>query len=180
MSDLSEFVTLSNTVLTTDSRRVAKHFKKLHKNVLRDYDRLECSDEFRRLNFEPTVETRVNPSGGAPIPSRVVRMTKDGFLLLVMGFTGAEAMRIKEAYISAFNAMAEQLQSLTMSLWDQRIELEKRNATSFAWAQFGSRCMLQRRRELPHLDNERELLEERMQPPLFDIGQKKITGNDVH
>ncbi len=43
MSDLSEFVILSDTTLTTDSRRVAKHFKKAHKSVLRAYDRLECS-----------------------------------------------------------------------------------------------------------------------------------------
>lgn len=38
-------------------------------------------------------------------------MTKDGFMFLVMGFTGQKAAQIKEAYINAFNAMAEQLQS---------------------------------------------------------------------
>lgn len=75
--------------------------------MLRAHDRLECSEEFRRLNFQPTVETRANPSGGAPIPSRVIQMTKDGFVMLVMGFTGKEAMKTKEAYIKAFNAMAE-------------------------------------------------------------------------
>ena len=32
MQDLSDFVVLSDTTLTTDSRRVAKHFKKEHKN----------------------------------------------------------------------------------------------------------------------------------------------------
>jgi len=34
MSDLSEFVTLNDSTLTTDSRRVAKHFKMQHDNVL--------------------------------------------------------------------------------------------------------------------------------------------------
>jgi Rha family phage regulatory protein len=106
----------SPTTLTTDSRRVAKHFKKSHKNVLQACDRLECSEEFRRLNFQPTVETRANPSGGAPIPSRVIQMTKDGFVMLVMGFTGKEAMKTKEAYINAFNSMAEQLQRIGNSL----------------------------------------------------------------
>ena len=52
MNDLSEFVTLSDTTLTTDSRRVAKHFKKRHDNVLQAYDRIECSTEFSRLNFQ--------------------------------------------------------------------------------------------------------------------------------
>lgn len=167
MNDLSEFVVLANTTLTTDSRRVAKHFKKRHDNVLQSYDRLKCSHEFRLLNFQETVETRVNPGGGAPISSRVIRMTKDGFVMLVMGFTGEEAMRVKESYIRAFNQMADQLQTISMSLWEQRLDLEKRDATSFMWAQFGSRCMLRRRQEKPLLANERDVLDERMQPKLF-------------
>ena len=36
-------------------------------------------------------------------------MTKDGFIFLVMGFTGQKAAGIKEAYINAFNHMAAQL-----------------------------------------------------------------------
>lgn len=173
MNDLSEFVVLSDTTLTTDSRRVAKHFKKSHKNVLQACDRLECSKEFRRLNFQPTVETRENPSGGAPIPSRVIRMTKDGFMFLAMGFTGKEAMQFKEAFINAFNDMGEQLQRLGNSLWMQRIELEKREATSFMWASFGGKCMQTRRREKPLIENERDLLDAEMQPPLFQISDGK-------
>lgn len=172
MNDLSEFVVLSDTTLTTDSRRVAKHFKKAHKNVLQSIDRLECSDGFRRLNFQPTVETRENPSGGAPISSRVIQMTKDGFVMLAMGFTGKEAMKFKEAFINAFNAMAEQLQRIGNSLWAQRLELEKREATSFMWASFGAKRMVERKREKPLLDNEREILESEMQPPLFQLVPK--------
>ena len=166
MSDLSEFVTINDATLTTDSKRVAKHFKKRHDTVLRAFDNLGCSDEYRRRNFAETVETRPNPSGGEPIPSRVVRMTKDGFMILVMGFTGAEAMRIKEAYIEAFNAMAEQLQHISLSLWEQRMALEKRDANSFMWASFGSRRMLERQRELPAIRGERERLEKAIQPEL--------------
>ncbi|NME01790.1 hypothetical protein HG555_09560 [Aeromonas sp. DNRA1] len=36
-------------------------------------------------------------------------MTKDGFIFVVMGFTGVKAAATKEAYINAFNWMAEQL-----------------------------------------------------------------------
>lgn len=32
-------------------------------------------------------------------------VTRDGFTLLAMGFTGAKAMQFKVAYIEAFNAM---------------------------------------------------------------------------
>lgn len=162
MNDLSEFVTLNDTTLTTDSRRVAKHFKKLHKNVLRAYDKLECSPEFNRLNFEPVEE--VDAKGES---RRVVRMTKDGFIFLVRTFTGAKAAGVFEDYIKAFNAMAEQLQQIGMGLWNQRLELEKKDATSFMWASFGSKRMLDRKKALPDIRETRERLESEMEPPLF-------------
>ena len=37
-------------------------------------------------------------------------MTKDGFIFVVMRFIGAKAAATKEAYISAFNWMAEQIE----------------------------------------------------------------------
>ncbi len=36
-------------------------------------------------------------------------MTKDGFVFLVMGFTGKKAAAFKEAYIAEFNRMEERL-----------------------------------------------------------------------
>ncbi len=135
MSDLSEFVTLNDSTLTTDSRRVAKHFKKQHRNVLQAFDKMECSAEFNRLNFQPVEE--LDAKGEL---RRVVLMTKDGFMFLVMSFTGKEAARIKEAYIGAFNEMAGQLQQIAVNgfrdLWAQRLELETRDATTFQWASF--------------------------------------------
>lgn len=162
MSDLSEFVVLNDTTLTTDSRRVAKHFKKQHKNVLQAFDRLECSDEFNRLNFQPVEE--IDEKGEA---RRVIRMTKDGFVFLVMGFRGAKAAEIKETYIRAFNAMADQLQQIGMSLWQQKLELEKRDATSFMWASFGAQRMNDRKKDLPEIREQRKKLRAEMEPPLF-------------
>jgi hypothetical protein len=54
-----------------------------------------------------------------------------------------------------------------MSLWDQRLSLEKRDSTSFMWAQFGSKLMLNRKKELPGIRTDRERLEHEMQPTLF-------------
>ena len=45
-------------------------------------------------------------------------MARDGFTILVMGYTGEKAMRFKEAYIKQFNAMEKILQG-------KRIEREK-------------------------------------------------------
>lgn len=84
---------------------VAETFSKEHKNVLRDIRELGCSDEFNRLNFEPIYYTDTMNR-----KQEAVVMTRDGFTLLVMGYTGDLAMRFKEAYIKQFNAMESALQ----------------------------------------------------------------------
>jgi len=162
MNDLSEFVTLNDSTLMTDSRRVAKHFGKRHEQVLRAFDALDLPEEFSQHNFVSADELDAQGK-----PRRIVRMTKDGFTLIAMGFSGAKAMAIKIAYIKAFNSMAEQLQQIGMSLWAQKLELEKRDATSFMWASFGSRRMLDRKAALPAIRDDRERLDAEMQPALF-------------
>ncbi|HIE0798508.1 Rha family transcriptional regulator [Pseudomonas aeruginosa] len=87
---------------TTTSLDVAKHFRKRHDNVLRDIKNLECPEDFALLNFEECSRTGANNR-----PEPYVRMTRDGFTLLCMGFTGKEAMHWKVAYINAFNKMEQ-------------------------------------------------------------------------
>ncbi|WP_299393896.1 Rha family transcriptional regulator [uncultured Desulfovibrio sp.] len=85
---------------------VAYHFKRSHKNVLRDIAKLrsKCPESFHRLNFEPMfIETQIG--NGATRQDRAYLLTRDGFSLLVMGFTGAEAVRWKLRYIEAFNSL---------------------------------------------------------------------------
>lgn len=41
-------------------------------------------------------------------------LTKDGFVILAMGFTGKVAAKFKEAYINAFNEMEERLRGITI------------------------------------------------------------------
>ncbi|AWQ84892.1 phage regulatory, Rha family protein [Pseudomonas aeruginosa] len=50
-------------------------------------------------------------------------MTKDGFMFVVMGFTGEKADRMKEAFIHAFNWMAEQLFKRSMDFNTMRNDL---------------------------------------------------------
>lgn len=88
----------------TDSLTVAETFGKEHKNVLRDIETLECSVEFSRLNFEQSEYTNER---GRSYPK--YNITQDGFAFLVMGYTGREAARFKEMYISEFNRMRDGL-----------------------------------------------------------------------
>lgn len=94
---------------TTTSLDVAAHFGKRHADVTRSINKLECSAEFRLRNFAEASQEVSQPNGGvAKYP--VVRMTRDGFTFLCMGFTGKEAAKWKEAYINAFNQLEHTLQ----------------------------------------------------------------------
>jgi len=87
---------------TTTSLDIAMRFQKRHDNVVRDIKNLECPVGFHALNFEEMTR-KVTIGKGAEREERFYRVTRDGFTLLGMGFTGKEAMRWKIAYINAFN-----------------------------------------------------------------------------
>ena len=91
------------TVVT--SLDIARTFEKEHRNVLADIRKLECSDEFRLLNFEQS--SYLNEQNHK---QPMYYITRDGFTLLAMGYTGEKAMKFKEAYIKQFNAMERMLQ----------------------------------------------------------------------
>lgn len=102
----SPVVTVVGGNVTTLSTDVATFFEKPHDAVLKAIAKIIQSVPSNRLvNFDETVVTRANPSGGAPIKSKAYRLTRDGFTFLAMGFTGARAQEFKWAYIDAFNKM---------------------------------------------------------------------------
>jgi len=101
------FVSLIADRPATTSLKIAEHFGKQHKNVLRDIEALiaDCPANFTELNFEPSNYT---DSTGRKLPMYYVFF--DGFILLVMGYTGPKALAMKLAYIGAFNAMRAELE----------------------------------------------------------------------
>ena len=90
------------TVVT--SLDVAETFEKRHADVLRDIERMECSEEFTERNF---ALSSYNDSSGKS--NKMYFITRDGFTMLAMGYTGDKAMKFKEAYIRQFNAMEKAL-----------------------------------------------------------------------
>lgn len=92
-------------VTVVSSLDIAETFEKEHKNVLRDIQELTCSEEFNQLNFEP-----IEYKDARNRKQKAYAMTRDGFTMLVMGYTGEKAMKFKEAYIKQFNAMEKTLQ----------------------------------------------------------------------
>lgn len=92
----------------TTSREIADYFGKSHKDILRairdtqeQLNQTPEGQEFNERNFAPISMT---DAMNREKPAYV--LTRDGFTLLAMGFTGARAMQFKVAYINAFNRMA--------------------------------------------------------------------------
>lgn len=79
LQTLQALVKLDGDSIVTDSLIVADEFNKRHKNVLQAFDNLECSPEFNRLNFQPV--EYIDSKGER---RRMIKMTKDGFLILAM------------------------------------------------------------------------------------------------
>lgn len=108
---ISPAITIVDGKPTTLSTDVARHFGKRHDNVVRDIENLRAQlDADHLLNFEETEQSRTSPLNGAPISAKAYRLTRDGFTLLAMGFTGKKALAFKLAYIDAFNRMETELQ----------------------------------------------------------------------
>jgi hypothetical protein len=73
-----------------------------------DIDRLISSTSALPLDFQSQAmfrETQIESKTGFGVRSyRAFEMTRDGFTLLAMGFTGKSALQFKTAYIAQFNA----------------------------------------------------------------------------
>lgn len=101
---IENIVDIDGGKMFTTSLIVAQAFEKEHFNVLRDIEKLECSEKFNALNFE-AVEYK--DAKGEMRPA--YRLTRDGFAFLAMGFTGKKAAAWKETFLEAFNAMEKAL-----------------------------------------------------------------------
>ena len=149
----------------TTSRKVAARFKKQHKNVLQSIKRIEAQQpDFSRLNFQPV---EYADSKGEMRPEYL--MTRDGFALLAMSFTGDEAMTWKIVYINAFNRMAEEIAraahvpAVPLSLHEQALKLHAEAKTSEAMASIHGRGLRKRRDDKPALAHQIALMERALQ-----------------
>lgn len=163
-----DFIAANGDALTTTSQQVAAVFGKRHDDVLKRIRALSLELPPDRLGyFAETVEMRANPSGGAAIPSPGYCITRDGFTLLAMGFTGKKALAFKLAYIDAFNAMAayikNQREGLQFDYLRKELEYKTRKGKISACA----REMRGWQDEKPERLGEMNSLLEQMQPSLL-------------
>lgn len=100
---MNSLVEIQGNQVVVASRKVAEHFEKLHKHVL-DTSLKILSAENSADKFFKEVSYIYK---GRRLPEYI--MTRDGFSLLAMGFTGRKALQWKLKYIEAFNRMEEAL-----------------------------------------------------------------------
>lgn len=96
------FEVVNDEVFAT-SLQIAEVFEKRHDLVLRAIDNLP-NDDFKNSNFK--FDTYFDKKGEQ---RRMLSLTRDGFSLLVMGFTGEKAYQWKIEFIKAFNMMEAEL-----------------------------------------------------------------------
>lgn len=143
MEELLPMITERDGIPVTTSRAVTEQFGKRHDHVLRDIE--ELLDQLKNAGSHPKSGEAESPGTVAvaqlqafqfaelnflPItypdaqgkPRPMYLLTRDGFTLLAMGFTGARAVQFKVAYINAFNRMERLLKGGIASGDVQRIE----------------------------------------------------------
>lgn len=102
-----------------DSRGVAQFFGKRHDHVIRDIEKLilpksgeinpnsGMSLDFAQLNFG-----EISYVDDRHRRQKAYALTRDGFTMLAMGYTGKKAMQFKELYIRRFNEMESFIKTL--------------------------------------------------------------------
>lgn len=157
--------------IVTTSIAVAEYFGKQHKDVLRAIEKLksECPEEFTERNFAPSEYT--DPTG-RKLPC--YELSRDGFTMLAMGFTGQKALQWKLKYLEAFNRLEAELTQkalptdlITPAQQRALQELVKQRAhqtgtiLAYIWSRFNNHYKLGSYKQLPaaRFDEARAYLE---------------------
>lgn len=109
---MGELVLIMGNKAVCTSLQVAEKFEKRHNNVMRDIRGLLKNERTKQM-FE--ISSYTEKQNGQEYP--MYYMSRDGFTLLAMGFTGEKALDWKIRYINAFNAMEEMLKERSTQSW---------------------------------------------------------------
>ena len=159
-----DMVLVSGNQIVTTSIKVSEYFGKRHSDVIRKIKGLmaDHSSEFGERNF--ALAGYIDEQGK---PRPMYELTKDGWLMLVMGFTGPKAAAIREAYIKAFNWMAEQLTGRRHELMNQHNEACLEFRMEKGVASLAGMTLNRWKSKKPILNERITLIERQMQIPLL-------------
>ena len=102
MIHLANAVLLPQKVPVTTSLKVADRFGKRHDHVVESIRNIQKTMKSQKISLPDFRESEYVSERGKTYP--MFEMNRKGFMLLVMGFTGEKAMKMKSDYIDAFDA----------------------------------------------------------------------------
>ena len=167
--------------VVTSSLLVAESFGKQHFNVLKDIEELLIksknlslteNQQLSSMFFKTIYETSLNNGTGAVKRNPMYLMNRDGFTLLVMGYTGQKALEFKLKYITAFNEMENRLNSVTqiphqfmetqMQLMQQMMNLCSNMMSRIEKLEEQQKPILQQttKRDIPKIKHQHQIVEE--------------------
>ena len=180
----------SKDTARANSLIVAQMFEKRHADVIRAIENITdpnsgASEGFTQRNF---ALSKYKDSTGRTLPC--YHMTRDGFTLLAMGFTGKKSMQFKEAYIKRFNEMEKFIATIVTTRRDYPIltdaikmayddpkpyhfsneaDMLNKLITGYSAKDFRAKCGIEKGKSIrPHLTQE--------QIKLMELLQKVDTG----
>ncbi|AKQ08258.1 anti-repressor Ant [Bacillus phage PBC4] len=113
---MSNIVFIENNEVVTDSLKVSEVFGKRHDNVIQAIENILEMEENAKEYFKECDYINVHATGiNKNRKYKKYDLTKEGFTLLVMGFTGSEAMKFKMMYMNEFNRMEQELKNRNSS-----------------------------------------------------------------
>lgn len=166
--NFQKMVMASDGKVFTTSKKIAEYFGKRHKNVLKKIKQTisDCPSEFAGLNFEPT--DYIDKNGDI---QPMYKLSKDGYMLLVMSFTGKSAMIIKIKFIQAFNWMVDQINRWKGLGEEAQHRHALKSAKSELKGRLGSQLMNKRKKEKKALQLEYEQILSLTQPKLLFVDE---------
>lgn len=111
---MEQLLTITRNQVLVSSRQVAEHFEKEHQHVTQAIENLISENSLVKNYFH---ESQYNTERGRSYKEYL--MNRDGFSLLVMGFTGKKALQWKLKYIEAFNQLEKIVQEKRTAEWVQ-------------------------------------------------------------
>lgn len=114
---------MKNEEPVCDSLQVAERFGKRHDVVLRNIENAisDMDSETAKLWFQKSIYKSQDNNKSYPM----YFMNRDGFSLLIMGFTGKKAFEWKVKYIKAFDKMESLLKEKSTLSWEETRRIGK-------------------------------------------------------
>lgn len=101
----SSFTTTLHKKKTMDSLQVSGLLGKVHSNVLKTIEHLDCPEHFFQENFKVEPYSIPTGNGGTRTNGKKYRMTNKGFAFLLFKFNGEKAMEWKLKILDQLEAI---------------------------------------------------------------------------